>query len=157
MEMVPQKIISKWKSFTYKVTFLKGKPFRGRKQLVSGIGNHFLDPYFSCTKVVLATHFCDVTFFYFWKVFKTCVIDHAIKNEFKNIFKHVREPMVSWRALPRAFSVFFEKKVKVKFWLSGTIRIVKILLSLFIMYPQSYQKSEYWFKLIFWFHDKKWK
>ena len=37
------------------------------------------------------------------------------KNEFKNIFKHVREPMVSWRALPRAFSVFFEKKVKVKF------------------------------------------
>ena len=63
---------------------------------------------------ILATHFCDVTFFYFWKVFKTCVIDHAIKNEFKNIFKHVREPMVSWRALPRAFSVFFEKKSESK-------------------------------------------
>ena len=53
MEMVSQKIISKWKSFTYKVTFLKGKPFRGRKQLVSGVGNHFLDPYFSFTKVVV--------------------------------------------------------------------------------------------------------
>jgi len=67
-EIVCKKIISKWKSFTYKVTFLKGKPFRGRKQLVSGVGNHFLGPYFSFKKVVVINlmgsrnHFLDPYF-----------------------------------------------------------------------------------------------
>ena len=38
----------------------------------------------------LATHFCDVVFFCFWEVFKTNSVDHVIRGDFKNIFKHVQ-------------------------------------------------------------------
>ena len=48
-------------------------------------------------------------------------MDYVIANDFKNIFKHDGKPSDPWRAYLRAFMVIFQKKVKVKFWVSGGI------------------------------------
>ena len=46
-------------------------------------------------------------------------MDHVIRDDFKNIFKHVEMLLEPWRAFLRALKAFFSKNAQLKFSVPG--------------------------------------